>query len=106
MPLDSLGDQRQHDVAAVAVREALVGCELRRMPVENGDVLLGGRELVHGDGHQVVVDVEVALLVEVVTDPRAMGEQMLDGDVVADERKVVDRAPNERSSRARAGRPR
>ena len=87
-PLGSLGDQREHDVAAVAVREALAGRELRRVPVEHGEVLLGGRELVHRDRHQVVGELVLELLVEVVADARAVREQVLDRHVVVDEREV------------------
>ena len=96
----ALGDEREHDVAAVAVREALAGSELRRVPVEDGEVLLRRRELVHGDRHQVVGDVDVAVLVQVVADARAVREQVLDGHVVADEREIVaeqERAVVERS---------
>ena len=58
-PTHPLGDQRQHDVAAVAVGEALAGRELRRVSVEHGEELLGGRELVHRDRQHVVGDVEI-----------------------------------------------
>ena len=59
-PTGSLGDQREHDVAAVAVREALAGRELRRVPVEHREVLLGRRELVHRDRQQVVAELVLA----------------------------------------------
>src|SRR3954452_20042189 len=70
----ALGDEREHDVAAVAVGEALTGRELRWVAVEDGEVVLRRRELVHRDGHQILVEIEVVLLVEVITDPRAMCE--------------------------------
>ena len=50
-------DQRQHDVAAVAVREALAGRELLRVAVEHLEIRLGRRELLDGDGHAVVREV-------------------------------------------------
>ena len=59
------------------------------MPAEHGEVLLGRRELVHRDRHQVVVHVEVHVLVEVVADAGAVGEQLLDGHVVVDQREVL-----------------
>ena len=59
------------------------------MSVEDGEVLLARCELVHRDRHQVLVDVDVRVLVEVVAGPRAVREQVLDGDVVADEQEVV-----------------
>ena len=49
---------------------------------------LGRREVLHGDGHEVVGEVEVELLVEVVAYPRAVREQVLDRDPVVDEREV------------------
>ena len=83
-----LGDQGEYDVAAVAVRELLAGRELRLVPVEHGQILLGRRELVHGNRHQVVRDLVIGVLVQVVADARAVRQQVLDGDVVADERKI------------------
>jgi hypothetical protein len=61
----------------------------KRVPVEDCQVLLGRRELVHRDRHEVLVHVDIRVLVEVVADPRAVREQVLDGHVVADERKLV-----------------
>ena len=81
-----LRDQREHDVAAVAVRESLAGGELRLVPGERGKVLLGGRQLVHRHRHQVIAEVEVALLVEIVANAGAVREQLLDRDVVGDQR--------------------
>jgi hypothetical protein len=63
--------------------------ELRRIPIENREVLLRRRELVHRDGHHVVVQVVLDLLVEVVADAGAMREEVLDRHVVADEREVT-----------------
>ena len=69
----ALDDQRQYDVAAVAVREALARCELRRVAIEHGEVVLGRRQLVHRNRHQVVAELEVArIFVQVVTDARAV----------------------------------
>ena len=65
-----LGDQGEHDVAAVAVGEPLAGRELGRVAAEHGEVVLRLHELVDGDGHQVGGEVEVFLLVEVVADAR------------------------------------
>src|SRR3954452_7755957 len=70
----ALGDEREHDVAAVAVGEALAGRELRRVAVENREVVLRRREFVYGDGHQIRIEIEVILLVEVIPDARAMRE--------------------------------
>jgi hypothetical protein len=83
-----LGDERQHDVAAVAVGEALARREGGRVPVEHREIVLGRRQLVDGDRHDVVGDLAAVALVEVVPDPRPVAQQMLDGDVVADHRKV------------------
>jgi hypothetical protein len=85
----TLGDQREHDEAAVAVRELLACGELRRMPVEYFEVLLGRRELLHRDRQHVRVAVEVDLLVEIVADPRTVRQEMLDRYVIADEREIV-----------------
>jgi hypothetical protein len=86
----SLGDDREHDEAAVAVRDIRTCSELRRMAVEDRHVVLRPEECVHGNRHRVVGDLElVVALVEVVADPGAMREQMLDRDVVGDERKVI-----------------
>jgi hypothetical protein len=83
------GDERENHEAAVGVREALPGRELRREPVEDSEICLGRVELVHGHCQQVGVEVELLLLVDVVADPRAVREQVLDRHVVADEREVV-----------------
>jgi len=52
----ALRDQCEHDVAAVAVGEAFTGWELARVSVEHPCVWFGGRELVDGDGEDVVGD--------------------------------------------------
>ena len=86
----ALGDEREHDEAAVAVGEVRACGELRRVAVEDPHVVLGPEECVHGNREDVVGDLElVVVLVEVVADPGAMGKQMLDRDVVGDEGKVV-----------------
>ena len=59
------------------------------MATEHRDVLLGGCELVHGNRHHIVGDFVLCVFVEVVTDPRAMGQQVFDGHVVADERELA-----------------
>ncbi len=66
------GEQGEHDEAAVAVREPLAGRELRGIAVEDGEELLGRRELVHRDRHDVVGDLAGRVLVEVVADAGAM----------------------------------
>jgi hypothetical protein len=81
-------DQREHDVAAVAVGEALARRELLRVPGEDLEICLGRREPLRRDGKQVVRKVQVELLVEVVADPRPVRQQMLDGDALVDERQV------------------
>ena len=101
-PTHPLGDQRQHDVAAVAVGEAFAGRELRRVAIEYGEVLLGRRELVHGNRQQVVGEVEILLLVQVVADARPMGEEVLDGHLVVDQRQVAAEHRTGRGRRARA----
>ena len=83
-----LGEQRQHHVAAVAVDEPLAGLVLHRVTVQHGQELLGGRQLVDRHGQDVVVVVVQFVLVEVVTDPGAVGEELLDGDAVVDQRQV------------------
>jgi hypothetical protein len=59
------------------------------VPVQHRQVPLGRGELVHGDRQHVVGDVGEGVLVEIVPDPRAVGQQVLDGDVVGDEGQVV-----------------
>ena len=83
-----LRDQGEHDVAAVAVGEALAGRELLRVPVEDVEIRLGRRELLRRDGQQVVREVQIELLVEVVADPRPVREQVLDRDALVDEREI------------------
>jgi hypothetical protein len=61
---DTLGDERQHDVAAVAVRELFARRNLLGVAVQDGEELLGGREFLHGDRHDVLVEVVVYLPVE------------------------------------------
>lgn len=57
---DALGDEREHHVPAVAVREALAGRELLREAVEGGQERLGLGELVQRYGEDMVVDLPVA----------------------------------------------
>jgi hypothetical protein len=68
----ALRDQREHDVAAVAVREPVARGELARVSVEHPEALFGGVELVDGDGEDVVGDRAVDFLVEVVADARSV----------------------------------
>ena len=86
---DALGDERQHDVAAVGVREALVGCELARVAVEHCEVVLGGRKLVYGDRHDVIADLPSGLLVEVVADARPVRQELLDRHAVVDQGQIA-----------------
>ena len=88
-PADPLGDHAEHDEAAVAVGEPLAGRGRLRVPAEDREVVVAGREVLDGDRHRVVVDVAPALLVEVVADARAVGEEVLDRDPVVDQREVV-----------------
>ena len=83
-----LRDQGEQDVAAVAVGEALARRELLRVPVEDVEICLRRRELLHRDGEQVFRQVQVELLVEVVADPRPVREQVFDGDALVDEREI------------------
>ena len=85
----ALRDERQHDVSAVAVRESFIRWELRRMTAEDAHVVLGRRQLVAGDRHHVLVGVGEDVLVEIVADARAVGEQMFHGDAIVDQREVV-----------------
>ena len=43
----------------------------------------------HRHRHDVVGDLAAAVLVEIVADPRPVREQVLDGDVVRDQRQVL-----------------
>ena len=47
------------------------------------------RQLVYRHRHQVIVEVELALLVEIVTNAGAVREQVLNRDVVRDQRQIV-----------------
>ena len=85
----AFGDEREHHVAAVAVREPLARRELLREAVQRPHERLGLGELVHRHGQDVVVDLPLALLVEVVADPRRVAEQLLDRHRVVDQRQVV-----------------
>ena len=85
---DPLGDQREDDVAAVAVAEPLASRELGWMPVEHRQVLLGCRKILGRHGEHIVGDVVAGLLVEVVTDTRPVRQQVLDRDVAAYEREI------------------
>ena len=58
------------------------------MPAEHGQVPFGGRQVLRRHREHVVGDVVASLLVEVVTDARPVCQQVLDGDVVADEREI------------------
>ena len=83
-----LGDQGQHDVTAVAVGEVLAGCRHARMPVEHGEELLGGRQLVHRHRQHIVVRRVELVLVQVVADTRSVRQQVLDRDGLVDQREV------------------
>ncbi len=86
---DTLCNQRKHHETAVAVDEPFAGRKGHRVPVEHGEVLLGRRELMHGNRHHVVGPIGHCVLVEVVADARAMREKLLDGDGVIDQCEVV-----------------
>jgi hypothetical protein len=68
-PGGALCEQREHHVAAVAVREPLVRRELGLEPVKRSEVVLGGSELVDGDGRHVVEGFVHDLIVVVVAMP-------------------------------------
>jgi hypothetical protein len=85
----ALGDQREHHEAAVVVGEPFIGRELLLVPVQHGEVVRGRRQAVHGNGHYVVGHRLDGVLVEVVTDSRAVGQEVLDRHVVVDQRKVL-----------------
>jgi hypothetical protein len=85
----SLGDQGQHDVAAVVVCEALARRELHGVALQNREVLLGRRELVHRNREHVLVRVVVQFFVEVVADSRAVREQVFDRHVISNEREIA-----------------
>ena len=63
---------------------------------EHREVLLGRGELVYGNRHHIVGDLVMCFLVEVVTDPGSMRQQVFDRYVVADEREI---AAEQRASR-------
>src|SRR4051812_43070207 len=80
----SLDEQGQHDVPTVVVGEALAGGEDRRMTSQNGEVRLGGGELMYRDREGVAGHVVEPVLVEVIADAGSVRKQMLHGDVVCD----------------------
>jgi hypothetical protein len=88
-PGGALCDQREHHVAAVAVREAFIGWELGLEPAEHLEVFLSGAELMDRDGRHVVERVAHDLLVVVVADAGSVREQVLDRHRVVDERQIV-----------------
>ena len=85
----AFGNERQHDVACVAVREALAGRKLARVAVEHREVVLGGRELVHRYRHHVLLDLESGFLVEVVADARPVRQEVLNRHAVVDQRQIA-----------------
>ena len=85
----SFEQDREHHVAAVAVGEPGAGSELLRVPLQHRQEGLGGGQCVPRDGEDVVGHLPVAVLVEVVPDPRGVGEQVLERDAVVDQRQVV-----------------
>ena len=87
-PGGPFGEQCEHHVTAVAVGEAVVGFVFHRVAVEHGEELLGGGQGVDGHGQDVVVAVVDLVFVEVVTDPGAVGQEVLDGDAVVDQWQV------------------
>ena len=85
----ALRDQGEHDVAAVAVGEPFVRCELARVSVEHPEESFGRVELVDGGGEDVVGDGAVDLLIEVVADARSVSKQVLDRHLVVDQRQIL-----------------
>ena len=61
-----------------AGRQPLAGLVLHRVTVQHGEELLGRRQLVDRHRHDVVVVVVLLVLVEVITDPRTVGEELFD----------------------------
>jgi hypothetical protein len=59
------------------------------LALQHLEELLGGRQLVDRNTYDVVVPVDHLVLVEVVTDARAVGEELLDGDALVDQGKIV-----------------
>jgi hypothetical protein len=59
------------------------------VPVEHPKVGRCGVELVHRHRHHVVLDVADLVLVQVVADPRAVGEQLLHRHPVVHQWQVV-----------------
>ena len=86
----ALGEEREHDVPAVVVGEALARrgtrSGSRRAPRRYCSAVASSCT---GTGITYAVDVVERVLVEVVADPRPVGEQVLDGHVVGDQRQVV-----------------
>jgi hypothetical protein len=87
-PADSLGDQREDRVSAVAVGEPFAGRELGRVPPEHRQVLLSCRKILRWRREHVVGELVVGVLIEVVTDARPVRQQVLDRHVLAYERQV------------------
>ena len=85
----AFGEQCEHHVAAVVVGEPFAGRGHGLVPVQDRQVLLGRRELVHRHRHHVVGDVADGGLVEVVADPGAVRQQVLDRHVVGDQGQVL-----------------
>ena len=63
--------------------------KLLRETVEHPQVLLRGRQFMHRDGKHVVGHILEDVLIEEVADPRAVGQQLLDGDSVIDQREIL-----------------
>ena len=63
---------------AVVVFESLARLELCRIAVEHSKKVLRRRQLVDGDGHDVLGDVFMLVLVEVVADARSVRKQVLE----------------------------
>jgi hypothetical protein len=58
------------------------------MPVEDRQVLLGCRQLLRGHCEHIVGDLISGFFVEVVTNARPVRQQMLDRDIVANQRQI------------------
>lgn len=87
------GNECEHQVRAVVVRVLLPRWAHLLVPLEVRQEGLGVGVLVHRSHHEVVVEADVAALVEVVPDARGVPEQVVDRDTVVDERKVRTQVP-------------
>jgi hypothetical protein len=83
----SLRYQGEHDVTAVAVGEAVTGSELGQLAGQDRKVRRCPVKLMHRNVEHVIGDLH-GLLVEVVTNPGPVREEMLDAHLITDQRKI------------------